>query len=207
MTIDVSYWIYYIRSFAHHQRQSHQNSRYSEFSQSHSTCMLLRCHMYLQSIRIFLFNSQSLLQHLNVFTSQGYINSAKRADFPILYDSQKSIQFEHFFCIAIIVCIDILIVLWVVILINLMPGGVALVFYIVIIVFLFSALIITTFITTLMKWLSAIFMFYCMNKKFTEYSFKQLNHHEEIKDLLNQIQYQDMRCIPNITSETFDMQP
>jgi hypothetical protein len=140
-------------------------------------CILRSLEYYLRILNHYATISMS-------FTGQGYIASAKNAGLLIFNNmglfATVDIISACFFFVAVIVCIGIPTGISA-ILINLVPGGASLVVYMVITVLLSSLIIAMTFITIFTDSLSAIFLFYCMDKKLTEYGFTQSYCPDDIK--------------------------
>lgn len=138
------------------------------------------------------------------FTGQGYISSAKTAGLLIFNNlglfATVDIISAFFFYVAVIVCVGIPVAISAVLLVFLVPGGVALMVYMVIIVLMFSLLISMTFITTFTDSLSAVFLFYCMDKKLVEHGICQSNCPDGIKDLM--VQMANQQGMHNATADT-----
>lgn len=139
------------------------------------------------------------------FTGQGYISSAKTAGLMIFTNlglfATVDIISAFFFYVAVIVCVGIPTAVSAVLLVFLVPNSAALIIYMVIIVFMFSLLISMTFITTFTDALSAVFLFYCMDKKLAESGICQTNCPDGIKDLMVQLSNQQNVVSQNVTSD------
>lgn len=142
------------------------------------------------------------------FTGQGYIASAKNAGLLIFSNLGLFVTVDiitaFFFYVGVIVCIGIPTAVSAVILLNSGMNPIvasSLVIYMVIIVLMFSLLIGMTFITTFADALSAVFLFYCMDKKLTEHGITQSNCPDGIKELMTQmVNQQAMQYLPDATT-------
>lgn len=138
------------------------------------------------------------------FTGQGYIASAKTAGLLIFSNiglfTTVDIITAFFFYAAVIVCIGIPTALSAVLLIFMVPTAMGLIVYMIIAVLIFSLLISMTFISTFTDSLSAVFLFYCMDKKLAESGITQTNCPESILELMTTINQQQQQSLPNMTS-------
>lgn len=149
------------------------------------------------------------------FTGQGYIQSAKSAGLLIFSNLGLFVTVDiitaFFFYVAVIVCIGIPTAVSAVIFANIGLNPLlvtSVIVYLIIIVFMFSLLIGMTFITTFTDSLSAVFLFYCMDKKLTEYGITQSNCPDGIKSLMAQMANEQMMMqqVPNTSMQSMNMQ-
>lgn len=140
------------------------------------------------------------------YTGQGYIDSAKSAGVLIFNNLGlfATVDFitGFFFYGSFILCVGFPTALSGILCYSTHPND-SPVAFMVITVLIFSLLISTCFLTIFTDSLSAILLFFCMDKKLTEMGITKQNCPEEIRNLLNdvanrQVQHVPQETLPNV---------